>query len=255
MDAFDKLAQRSHRMGWLSLLGALLVFISMGYSYFTIHDLNDEINKLEIERTKLETEITNKKENIIVLDSSINKLQQSRNSAAALLLDILNIENQFNVDNSVSWESFREQLLSMPSGKRQESVLTAILLAWKDIPFNIKGKRLLEGFSSPNFIEYVLKHVGVNVQKNKGERLSETFMRVFQKSLSSEPGDIVCYKGAVGNFCLLIINTDKNGVALAGIGTLETVNPLGIYAMENINEESFPLLGYFKVPYPNGVFK
>ena len=138
MDAFDKLAQRSYRMGWLSLFGAVLVFISMVYSYFTIHDLSDEINKLEIEKTKLETEVTSKKEDLIELGSLVSRLQQSRNSAAALLLDILNIENQFNVDPSVNWESLREQLLSMSSGKRQEAVLTAILLAWKSIPFNIK---------------------------------------------------------------------------------------------------------------------
>jgi cell division protein FtsL len=246
---FEEIAQRSRRWGWLSLLGALLVFLSMGYSYFTIHKLDQEVMLKNAEISDLEEQIQKKKSDIEELNAIIPKLIEKRNSAAALLLQILDIERQVIVGRSVNWERFREQFLLLPNGQRQEAVLMAILLAWKDIPFNIEGKRLLEGFSSSSFIRYVLHHVGINIRENRGEYLSEAFMRSFEKTQSTEPGDIVCYKGDIGNFCLLIISTDAEGKALAGIGTLETANPLGIYAMSSINVRKYPLVGYFKVPY------
>ncbi len=256
MATFEDIAQRSHRWGWLSLFGALLVFLSMGYSYFTIHKLdqevilrNVEIDRLRKEISDLEEQIQKKKGDIEELNAIIPKLVEKRNSAAALLLQILDIERQVIVDRSVNWGLFRKQFLSLPNGQRQEAILMAILLAWKDIPFSITGRRLLEGFSSSSFIQYVLHHVSINIRENRGEYLSEAFMRSFERTQSTEPGDIVCYRGAIGNFCLLVISTDSEGKALAGIGTLETAHPLGIYAMSSINVNNYPLVGYFKVPY------
>jgi hypothetical protein len=256
MDTLEEVALRSRRVGWLSLFGAVVVFLSIGYSYFTIRQLDykvaqrsSEITSLQSEILQLEGAIKDKKNHIQELNSSIITLRETRNSAAALLLDILNIEHQVRVDKVVNWEGLREQLLSMPSGQRQEAVLTAILLAWKDVPFNIDGNRFFEGLSSPGFIKYVLSLVGIKVQEKSGERISDALMRSFEKTEHTDPGDIACYKGAIGSFCLLIISTDSNGKPLAAIGTLETVNPLGIYAMSNINIDHFPLVGYFKVSY------
>jgi hypothetical protein len=122
-------------------------------------------------------------------------------------------------------------------------------LAWKDLPFSLENHSLASGLDSPHFINVVLKNVGVKVQQNPNERLSDAMMRQFQKVDSPMPGDLIFYKGNVGSFVMMYIApgaASGNGIA---VGTLQTGEEVQIVDTIHINTPVYPFIGYFRVPY------
>lgn len=150
MDSLDaQLARRSRRTGWLSLLGAGLVFASIAYSAFTIGRLqikveafhkqirdldeqvrarNDEIQERnqEIEALKkdlfnLGMEVEQKKHDIASLNDSLAKLNEARRFAAGLILQILKY-----LDNDPDLETERAEYRAFANAYLNGRLIPAI---------------------------------------------------------------------------------------------------------------------------------
>ena len=136
-------------------------------------------------------------------------------------------ESQVSIlDRDVDWGAVKADLDKLPSGKRKQTLLTAILLAWKNIPFTMGSQSVSQGFDSPRFIEFVLSKNGVKIDKRDDERMSDALMRSFSKVEKPMPGDLVFYKGQVGSFGFIYLSDGKPSSAGVGIGTLQAAAPL-----------------------------
>ena len=155
------------------------------------------------------------------------------------------------LDKDVDWSFVKTAIDELPNGARKQAVLTAILLAWKEVPFSMGKQSMTKGFDSPRFIEYVLSKNGVKVTKAPNERMSDALMRSFEKVAKPIPGDLVFYHGQVGSFGFIYLGEGGPSSAGIGIGTLQQIAPLQIISLDNINTPYFPLIGYFRVSYPN----
>ena len=76
-------------------------------------------------------------------------------------------------------------------------------------------------------------------------------MHTSQKEEKPKPGDLVFYKGQVGSFGFIYLSDGKPSNAGVGIGTLQAAAPLQIVSLDNINTRYYPLIGYFRVVYPD----
>jgi hypothetical protein len=243
-DSFDaKLAQlgrASQRAALLSLLGFLAILASMGYAAVKLRQLEKEKEQLSA--------------SIKYLRSHTDELLQTQESVLDFLGGVTSGDRIRLIDPSVNWTQTKKYLVNMPAGPQKTAVLTAVLLAWKDLPFSLDNHSLASGLDSPHFIGIVLSNVGVPVQKGPNERLSDAMMRQFKKVDSPMPGDLIFYKGNVGSFVMMYLapgSADGKGVA---VGTLQTGEEVQIVDTVHINTPVYPFIGYFRVPYPESTF-
>ncbi len=246
----EKLAVASRKATILSSLGALIILSSLAYSAYKIVKVESVVKQKQIELLTVDDKL--KKQEVLVntLNQDIKNLQNTQNGLLDFIAQVT-YESQLSIfDRDVDWRSVKADIDKLPSGNRKQSILTAILLAWKEIPFKM-GKHSVNGFDSPRFIEYVLSKNGIKVVKEPNERMSDALMRSFKKVEKPEPGDLVFYKGQVGSFGLIYISNGQPSSAGVGIGTLQASDPLQIINLDNINTPIFPLIGYFHVVYPD----
>jgi hypothetical protein len=237
MKSVESLRRSSFLNALLSLLGFLIVLCSLGYSAYQLH--------------RLEKNLSKKQQQVEKLDRIIHNLSSTQNSLLDFLGSVTGQHEISILDPSVDWEKTKQDIIKMPGGKRKDAVLTAILLAWKDVPFTMGSNKLDSGFDSPRFVQYVLKKTGVHVQDVPGERLSDTMMRCFTITDKPSAGDIAFFRGQVGSFCLILASPGNEKTAPVGIGTLQKIAPLQVISLNNINTRYFPLIGYFHVKYPD----
>jgi len=242
--SFEELGKASRRAALLSLLGFLIVLGALGYAGAKLAQLNRERQKIEEDEKHLS-------ESVRQLESRTQELLQTQAGVLDFLAGVTSSDQFRLIDKSVDWPRTREQILTMDSGPRKTAILTAVLLAWKDLPFSLSNRSLSSGLDSPHFINVVLSRAGVRVEQKPGERLSEAMMRQFEKVNSPLPGDLTFYRGNVGSFVLMYIgpgSPEGKGVAL---GTLQTGEEVLILDTENINTPVYPFIGFFRVPYPS----
>jgi cell wall-associated NlpC family hydrolase len=212
-----------------------------------------EKDKLSDELTKVRKQLESAKESVDRLQKQITDLRTAQNDLFDFFSKVTEKGQVRLIDPAVDWNATKNELMNLPSGRRKQTLLSAILLAWKEIPFSMGQQALNRGFDSPRFIQYVLKLNGVDIPTRRNERLSDTLMNSFRRMDTPSPGDLVFYKGVskgdVGSYGLIYLAKGGNEGSGVGIGTLETKAPLQIISLRNLNPD--PLIGYFRVKYPD----
>jgi uncharacterized coiled-coil protein SlyX len=202
-----------------------------------IGNKDDELNSLRKTKTQLEPEVL--------------ALLSTQESLIDFLTFVIGQENINILNSTVEWEKIRDEIIKLPAGKRKNTILNAILLAWKDIPFVMNQESIGDGFDSPRFLRYVLSTVGLDIEQIEGQRLSDTLMNAFEKVDDPMPGDLVFYKGHVGSFGFILASVGDENTPAVGIGTLQKGEPLQVISLDRINTPAFPLRGYYRVKYPD----
>lgn len=239
-----QLSRASRRAAILSLLGFLLVIGAFGYAALKLSGLEHDLGQLRVERGQLVESITN-------LRSRTQDLLRTQEGVLDFLGGVTASEQIRLIDPSVDWTQTKRYLLEMDAGPRKRAVLAAILLAWKDLPFSIKNKSLSSGLDSPHFINVALSSVGVRVQQKPDLRLSDAMMQQFKRVATPLPGDLIFYRGNLGNFVVMYIapgSPNGNGIA---VGTLQTGEEVQVLDTANVNTPMYPFIGFFRVPYPS----
>lgn len=247
----EKIAASSRRAAILSLLGALIVISSLVYSFYKISDMERLIAEKQRQVSALDSEVRGREAHIASLLRNLAGLRKTQDGLLDFLAKITD-EGQIGIlDPDVDWNAVKADIERFPTGRRKQAILTAILLAWKEIPFAMGKQSVGKGFDSPRFIDYVLSRNGVRVSPRPNERLSDALMRTFKKVDVPRPGDLVFYRGQVGSFGLIFLSDGGSSKSGVGIGTLQAIAPLQILSLKNINTPRFPQIGYFGVVYPD----
>ena len=260
----EKLRIASRRAGYLAIVGVGIVVTSLVYSFFqlsvlerNISEKTSELIELNLEKDRQErqlqdvqAEVENSQKEAAQLRKKVEDLSSTQQSLLDFLTSVTDPGRIHILSESVPWEEVKRQIGDIRGGKRKNAILHGLLLAWKDIPFSLGGKSTLE-FDSPGFLAYVLNSVGINIVPQENTFLSVTLMNQFEKTDHPKPGDLVFFRGAVGNFGFILAAVGTSFSEHVGIGTLETVNPLQVLSLNEINVRHFPLRGYYRVRYPD----
>jgi len=132
------------------------------------------------------------------LGEQVNQLEKSRAGLLEFLGRSSARTNLLFLDANVDWKRTQATILALPPGPRQLALLSAILVAWKRVPFSFGGDSLEDGISSPNFALQILESVGVKNLPKHGlwqpgdPRLSDQVLKRFPTlTTSPEPGDLM----------------------------------------------------------------
>lgn len=247
----QEIEKASKRAAWVSAMGGLIVLASIVYSFIHINTIEQELKAKKAEIQSLNSEVVALKEQIPQLTSQVHDLGQTQDGILDFLTTVTDSKSINILDPDVDWNSVKQSIENMPHGVRKQTLLNAILLAWKDIPFTMGGKSVSAGFDSPSFMAFVLSKSKVVVARKPDVRLSDSLMQQFRQVDKPMPGDLVFYKGQIGSFGLIYLADGKPGSAGVGVGTLQAAAPLQIMSLDNVNTQYFPLIGYFRVDYPD----
>lgn len=269
---FSELKKSSRVSLVLVIAGAVMFFGSFWYSVTRLRPLQLEIGYQEAKLQKISTELEDKEIKFVELESrnkslaaamaaaeqqkielekSVSSLKSDQTQLLDFIVQIADNKKISILDKSVSWNHVKDELLKLPAGDRKKALLISMLLAWKDIPFTLGGGSASAGFDSPRFMNFVLSEAGAGVTPKSGQRMSDALMEKYIKTDAPQPGDLVFYKGQIGSFGLIYLSHGKDGANPVGIGTLQAHSPLQIISLSNINTRDFPMIGYYKVIYPD----
>jgi cell wall-associated NlpC family hydrolase len=249
-DSEETLAIASKRAAIVSAVGVVLVIASLIYSTFRIVDIENEVNEKQALLKNVSDSLAESKTQWRSLKDEVVELRSTQDNILKFLTEIVDGKKVNLLDADVAWSDVQRGVDAIGPGARKQAILTAILLAWKDIPFAMGQSTPNQGFDSPRFLAYVLEKNGVRIQPRPNERLSDALMRICTRVDKPRPGDLVFYKGQVGSFGFLYLADDQPFVAGIGVGTLQAIEPLQIMRLANVNTPYFPLIGYYRVPYP-----
>lgn len=245
-----KIEKSSRRSGLLSLVGILTFIGSLIYASISLNNANNKLSQVEKELKKKELQLDSLNNYFRKLSQNVDGLKNDEKKLADFLIQLLRTtEENSTRGNDIDWNKVAQSIIDLPSGKRKTAVLIALLMTWKEIPFDLGTSNPSMGFDSPSFLIYVLNQVGINVDKKPKEFLSVAIMNKFQKIDKPLPGDLIFYKGQTGNFGLMYLcGGDEEGQGVA-IGTLQSISPLAIYETKYINRPFFPFIGFYRVNY------
>jgi cell wall-associated NlpC family hydrolase len=230
----------------VTFLSMLAVIVLITFTTIKLRNIDREIVQKQSVVDSLDITKANLTQNIVGLKNDEKKL-------TLFVINLLSSSSQNNnqYGAGINWEIVTDRIINLPSGKRKTAVMIALLMTWKEIPFQLGQNSMRSGFDSPSFLIYVLKEVGINVKNAQGELNSVNLMNSFEKVEKPQPGDLMFYKGQVGNFGFIYIcEGDKSGKGI-GIGTVQAAHPLALYETKYVREEYFPFIGYYKVNYEN----
>ncbi len=250
-NTFAELRRSSRVSLLLVMVGALMLLGSVWYSVTRLRPLQLEVISVEQRLSKITSDLENKQERLMEIEKTVTSLQKDQEKLLDFIVQVTDNKQVKLLDPDVDWNSVKRDLSQLPTGDRKQALLVAILMAWKDVPFTLGGAATTSGFDSPRFINFVLSKTGIEVKAAPGQRLSDALMQRFEKTDKPRPGDIVFYKGQVGSFGLIYLSDGKDRINPAGIGTLQAISPLQIMSLRNVNTPYFPLIGYFRVVYPD----
>ncbi len=226
------------------MLGALY------YSAKKIGDLKDQISALTKTSIDLSEQINQKNSAKTSLEKDINDLLATQQSIFDFLSSITRANKIKFIDAQINWPKVQRELIEMKPGKRKEAIFGAIIMASVQTSFKLGKGSFAEGFDSSRFIEYVLSQVGVMIRRHPTKYLSETIMEQCTRVQEPKPGDLLFYKGDVGNFGLFYLAPGNPSGKGIGVGTLESSNPCVILDTSSINS-IYKFIDYFRVPYPD----
>jgi cell wall-associated NlpC family hydrolase len=243
----------------ISLISFGTIFV-LGLFFYAAHyisELKTEISNLNVTRKdlqnkldELQNEIKQKNIDKEDIDKKINNLNNTQKSIFDFLTSITNANKIKFIDSDIDWEKVQEHLIYMKSGKRKEAIFGAIIMSSVGIRFKLGEKSPQKGFDSSTFIEYVLSQVGVKINRQANKRPSESIMGQFIKVSDPQPGDLLFFKGEIGNFGLFYLAPGSSSGHGIAIGALGSENPCVIADTQSINPD-FPFIGYFRVIYPD----
>lgn len=268
-NALKELKHSSRVSLFMVLLGVACLIGSLYYSFTRLTPLEKQIAEkaLEVDRLsqiekeyrediegykkvianlKLESERLKRK--LASIEDEVEKARLTQNSILDFLISVTDRQKIHLLGRDVDWAEVKKQIFSLPASDRKHTMLKAILLAWKDIPFTLRGNNIGEGFNSPGFIKYVLGQSGINITSN-AKPLSEAIVDTFQEVTYPRPGDLVFFKGEAGNFGFILLSVGSSLEEHIGVGTLEEIDPLQIITLGKIYTQDFPLRGYYRVVY------
>ncbi len=225
---------------WSILLIIIPIIIGLSWWLFTFKN----VQRLQEQKKQLGEQV----EELIFKTS---ELIATQDDILEFLEQVTSKEKIQLLDPNVDWEKTKNRIISLSPGKRKQAVFAAILLAWQDIPFELNEESLSLGFDSPRFLRFVLSQVGIAIESEPGIPLSVILMSSFEKVEDPLPGDLMFYRGQVGNFGFIYLSEGRPDGQGVGVGTLQEVAPLQIIDTSNINTPFFPFIGYFRVNYPN----
>ena len=248
MEPIEKLERSSRRSAILSLIGILIFVSSLLYASFSLRKAEKNLEEMRGKLNATTNQLRTTTSQLHTIEKRISGLKHDEADMNGFILDLIEStrRNQGTGSSSMSeaqWKEIKNTILSLPSGRRKLAVNIALLTTWKDIPFQLAVNNIKSSFDSPGYIQYVLSQAGVNIAKRPNEPLSITLMKSFKKVDDPLPGDLMFYKGQIGNFGLIYLSP---GI---GIGTLQASARLSIYETKYMNTEYYPFLGYFRVNY------
>lgn len=241
MEDLDKLQRSSKRSAVISALGIFIFIASLLYSSYNLFKTSKTLDE-----TKRRLSKTN--ESLIKINKKVQGLKRDESNINQYVLNLLKSTRQNNRSSAdeiseSKWNEIVKTLLELPSGKRKLAVTISLLTTWKEIPFELNKNSIKLSFDSPGYISYVLEQVDISVKRKSNQPMSVTLMEKFKKVDNPLPGDLMFYKGQVGNFGLIYLCP---GIA---VGTLQASSPLAIYETKYMNTEYFPFIGYYRVDY------
>ncbi len=245
----ESIAQASRRAARVSAIGAVLVFASLIYSAFRIASVEEQIEFKQAMLDAVSDTLELESKRWLKLQSEVEELRLMQHGLLTFLSTIVDDSKVRLIDPDVDWMHV-QTAIDTTHGARRQAMLAAVLLAWKDIPFAMGSSRPDAGFDSPRFLSYVLERSGVKVTPKPNERMSDALMRVCTRVDAPLPGDLVFFRGQVGAFGLLYLGGDVQSGTAIGIGTLQATEPLQVMLLKHVNTQYFPLIGFFRVPYP-----
>lgn len=235
---------------FLILFGVVFMLGSLFYSAKKIGGLKDQLSVLTQKSTELSDQIKQRSLSKVALEKDINNLIATQQSIYDFLASITRANKIKFIDPEINWPKVQKELIDLKPGKRKEAIFGAIIMASVGTSFKLGKGSFAEGFDSSTFIEYILSQVGVKIKRHPTKYLSETIMEQCTKVQEPKPGDLLFYKGQIGNFGLFYLalgNPAGKGIA---VGTLESANPCVIMDTSSINP-LFDFIGYFRVTYPD----
>lgn len=254
------------------LVGAILLIGSVAYSVTRLSPLEqqiaakeatvrelalmhqrgkEEIDQLQAKNAQLARAIQESESTLKSLREQVGALRATQSELLDFLARVADSRQISILDPDINWAYVKSEILNLPNGKRKQAVLTAILIAWKEVPFSMGGQSVKAGFDSPRFLRYVLASTGLDIKDRHGEPLSATMMKSFQTVPKPRPGDLVFYKGQVGSFGLMYLSDGGPSGNPVGVGTLQAAAPLQILGLKKIRTDNFPMIGFFRVVYPD----
>ena len=243
--------KRSSRVSILfAVLGATFIVASLFYSFTRLTPLEEDIAQKVSQIEKLEDSKAQLESELIKLTIEVDDAKTTQDSILNFLKSVSDQNKIHILDSDVDWYEVIAQINGIKAGDRKNALFNSILMAWKDIPFGLNKESTL-GFDSPRFLNFILSSVGLETEPKPNQRMSDALMSRFEKVDAPKPGDLVFFKGRIGNFGFIILAVGDSDEDHIGVGTLEEVNPLQIIKMKNINTPYFPLKGYYRVRYPD----
>lgn len=221
----------------LIIITVLLIGLWWLFSFYRIKQLDQQSTILE---AKIDT-----------LETKANELRATQEDILDFLAKVTSEEQIRLFDPDVDWNNTKKRILDLPPGKRKQAVFAAILLAWKEIPFELNKQSLSLGFDSPRFIRFVLSQVGIEIADRPGIPLSVRMMQIFKQVETPLPGDLIFYRGQVGNFVFMYLAEGNPYGKGVGVGMVGKIFPLLIVDTVNVNSLYYPFVGYFRVKYPD----
>jgi cell wall-associated NlpC family hydrolase len=246
-------AKDRHRQRVALTLIILAVLVAAAWLLFAVHQvhtLNERASTLRRESEYFQRENQKLQERSQKLLAKTADLVRTQEDLLNFLAEVTSRESIGLVAPEVDWVKTKAQILSMPAGTRKSVLLSAVLLAWKAIPFSMSNTSLRQGLDSPHFINYILQRYGVPVRTDSGQRLSDAMMSRFKRVDEPLPGDLIFYRGNVGNFVVMYIGPGRPGGKGVAVGTLQTGEELMVLDTAYINTPRYPFIGYFRIPYP-----
>jgi cell wall-associated NlpC family hydrolase len=244
-------AKRASKISiFLILFGVTFMLGSLFYATKKIGGLKDQISDLTQKSNELSEQINQKSSTKVALEKDINNLTGTQRSIFDFLASITRANKIKFIDPEINWPKVQKELIDIKPGKRKEAIFGAIIMASVGTSFKLGKGSFAAGFDSSTFIEYVLSQVGVQIKRHPTKYLSETIMGQCTKVQEPKPGDLLFYKGEIGNFGLFYLgpgNSTGKGIA---VGALESANPCVIMDTSSINP-LFDFIGYFRVNYPD----
>lgn len=235
----------------IAVFGILSFQISKKKS--ALEDLQSTLKKKQAEVKGLQSTLKKKQAEVEALQSTLKKDRADLRAVKSTIADFVFsvFEEAQLMPESVSSSKVKDHIIEMGRGKRQKAVIFSLMYAWKAIPFKLGGDDFQTGLDSTTFLYKVLNGAGVRIERDDGERLSSAMMSKFDRTKDPKSGDLVFYKGDIGNFGLMIVRPEAQDHEALAVGVLETGVPLQVLKLKNINADAYPKIGVFRVTYPD----
>jgi len=252
----ETLARTSSRTALATALSASLVVAAIAYSSLRLYQVkaevdrkNEQVKVLDREKAAIAKEVAKLRTEAAEKSKQVELLTSTQGDLLKFLGGVTEKEKIRLIREDVDWPRISKGIQELPPGRRKQAVLGAILLAWQNIPFALGGQSAAKGFDSTGFVQFLLGRVGIPVTKDPSERLSVALMRMFARVDSPQPGDLMFYKGNVGNFVMMYLGPGSQMGRGVCIGTFESGQPVQVMDSANFMTSVYPFIGYFRVTY------